>query len=528
MVDPDGYQMYTSTGVYSIYPTQDQDGQTWTVTSEKLVYDGAVTITVDDASKVTAALSGSSNNILKLQNGENVVKYTSKYDQYLLIQDSRNLLYSVTVDGEPAKFDYGYRIELKDVKNIDIKANYPDKDCTVKFTFTNPGTEGFITYVGANGQAINLESIASFTVKAGQTLSYTGNTSEYNVIEYSRGEGYNGYFSGSDEFVVKDDITINFNVTKIARVKATINLTGKPEWISASLNYNTLELKEGENSVEFLSSECGFNVSAKDGYYLSEYTIDGENALGSYGISLKENSVVNITVKEIVRDMRCAVYRNIGQSDITYSLFSNNDGTFRSDLQQGYTVVPFCQNDLPLGYASYTQEQEPTLVAAYLNDEPQTQLTDNQYKYTFQPKNGDVIRIYYGTEAPAKQTITFINELGYALEIGKDIINKYSIAKGTSEVEFLPGTRLEIPTGNYTILIDDAPVATNDTILTHNVSQSASIKIASQNSGVLGLQNETVNAPVYNIQGIAVSKVADFNNLPAGVYIVNGKKVVKK
>jgi hypothetical protein len=38
----------------------------------------------------------------------------------------------------------------------------------------------------------------------------------------------------------------------------------------------------------------------------------------------------------------------------------------------------------------------------------------------------------------------------------------------------------------------------------------------------------TLNGVVYNLQGIAVGNASNINNLPAGIYIVNGRKVAKK
>ena len=47
-----------------------------------------------------------------------------------------------------------------------------------------------------------------------------------------------------------------------------------------------------------------------------------------------------------------------------------------------------------------------------------------------------------------------------------------------------------------------------------------------ETSGVGSLGADSLNAPVYNLQGVKVAN--DVNNLPAGLYIVNGKKVLVK
>jgi hypothetical protein len=66
-------------------------------------------------------------------------------------------------------------------------------------------------------------------------------------------------------------------------------------------------------------------------------------------------------------------------------------------------------------------------------------------------------------------------------------------------------------------------------VYTFTVNADTSVKVSTTN----GVSNISVDgnasSEVYNLQGIRVARSAEnLNSLPAGLYIVNGKKVVVK
>ncbi|MDE6197695.1 MAG: hypothetical protein K2F91_07505, partial [Muribaculaceae bacterium] len=51
------------------------------------------------------------------------------------------------------------------------------------------------------------------------------------------------------------------------------------------------------------------------------------------------------------------------------------------------------------------------------------------------------------------------------------------------------------------------------------------LKVVSESSGIEGIEAAPADEAVYNLQGVRLDRTLD--ELPAGVYIVGGRKVVK-
>lgn len=96
---------------------------------------------------------------------------------------------------------------------------------------------------------------------------------------------------------------------------------------------------------------------------------------------------------------------------------------------------------------------------------------------------------------------------------------------------------VDMPEDFYYLTITLQGIAYNDTVLAEQPSatyyaelQTRSARKAPKTAGVAeGITTESSSYPVYNVQGGLVkanASKADMNNLPAGMYIVNSKKVV--
>lgn len=93
---------------------------------------------------------------------------------------------------------------------------------------------------------------------------------------------------------------------------------------------------------------------------------------------------------------------------------------------------------------------------------------------------------------------------------------------GTTLVSMKPAT-------GTIILVDGAVVEPNaDGLCEFTTSKRAHTVTFTDASGVdeIGVENADADAKIYNLQGIEMK--ADFDQLPAGIYIRNGKKIVKK
>lgn len=526
VTDPSGYPCSLYNGSCYIYPSADNAGQTWTVTSSKIEFDRAVTIVVDEPSKVQVSMEGN-NQYLILNAGENVVPYSSQYTTYLTVNDYDNSLYSVTVGGNPVEWVSGqYTISLPVEGTIEIKANYPDIDCPVRFAFVNPGTEGFLTGVILNYENVAPEVYTSgtWTVKAGSKVAIHGDTELYNVNSVAI-NGLTDYFSGYRQFVVKGETVVTIDVTKISTVSATITLEGDPEGIEVLVGYKPVTLTPGDNTVEFLSSNNSLRVNYRSGYYLTELTVDGQSFLeDSYGMYLHEGSVAKIGVAKVVRDKSMVVYLNFDPSSWTYFSFMNNDRD-SYNLTKGYNVVEFADSDNPFAFSYYVGNEAVTKQAVVLNG---SDVPDPEYgQYNFRFADSDVLKIFFGSEAPAMHPVQFDVTATALHTIHHDMVTPFA-ADAAVVKSFHEGTVFHVTpaySGELYVTVNDVEVPEVGGRHEFTVTAPTNVKVANVNTGIESVDASATGGKIYNLQGIEVS--SDFNSLPAGIYIRGGRKISK-
>jgi hypothetical protein len=90
-----------------------------------------------------------------------------------------------------------------------------------------------------------------------------------------------------------------------------------------------------------------------------------------------------------------------------------------------------------------------------------------------------------------------------------------------------------LPNGCAVIINGQTIEAGEDGSYSFEVTEDTTVKIASKATDAVSAIaiNNNVNNNVYNLQGVAVLRNASAEQiatLPAGLYIINGKKVVKK
>ena len=78
------------------------------------------------------------------------------------------------------------------------------------------------------------------------------------------------------------------------------------------------------------------------------------------------------------------------------------------------------------------------------------------------------------------------------------------------------------------VKVNDEEIKPVDGVFTFETKADTRVSVTAM-SGIGDVITDTTgNADVYNLQGIRVASAADMSSLPAGIYIVNGKKTVIK
>ena len=511
----------------------------WIVTTCPLddVRTASCKVIVDDASKVTLGFSGTYTTYA-LKDGENDVKFVPEVESTFAIsaKDNSVSLYSVKKNSEPVSPQYGtYRIDVVNGDKIEIQANYPDEDYSVKFNLSEKG-EGFITKVQVNGVEVKNFMDDNFTVKAGSQVSITGNTNDYS-LESFKVNGSDVDFYGSYSFMVTGPTNVDIVAHKYGNISAVLDIDDASHvtvYKGYSYYGNSVEVKTGKNTIEVPESTPVIAIKANDGYTLvsvSDGTTDFVERDGNSEVNVKVTDAMNITVKtaELVRDKNAVVYVE-DASVPSYMRFMRKDYT-TIDLATGYTHIPFYDGDLPFSSSFYGT----STLNVYKNDE----LMEPQYtgatSYTLNVEDNDVVKFFFTkTPAIAKATVTVEGD-AKELTAVKDQIKE--VADFTNPISCLEDTELSFSVSDKSSVksftmngtaVTPQEDGTYKVIITADSDIKVELGVASGIKSVTGSENKANN--VYTTDGVLVIKNAtrsQIDGLAKGIYIINGKKIIR-
>lgn len=514
-------------------------GAKWVVTTCPLddVCTASCKVTVDDASKVTLGFSGTYTTF-PLVNGENDVKFVPEVESPFVIsaKDNSTSLYSVKKNSEEVQPKYGsYRVDVANGDKIEIQANYPDVDYSVKFNLSEKA-DGFITKVQVNGTDVTNYMDNNFTVKAGSQVYVEGNTNDY-TLESFKVNGTSVDFYGNYTFMVTGPTTVDIVARKFGNLKAVFDIDDASHvevYKGYSYYGNSVNVATGKNTIEVPESTPVIAVKAKDGYMLvsvSDGTTDYVERDGNTEVNVKVTDGMNVTVKtaELVRDKSTVVYVE-DASVPSFMRFMRKDYT-TINLVTGYNLIPFNDGDLPFTTSFYGV----TTLNVYKNDE----LVEPKYagatQYTLEVADKDVLKFFF-TKTPAKfnATITVDGE-AENLTVMKDQLKE--VTDFTAPIPCLDGSELLFSVSEKSFVksltVNGTPVQpqedkTYKVVVTADCNIKVELGVASGINDVTAAVRDTND--VYRIDGVLIMKNAsrsDVENLGRGIYIINGKKVIR-
>lgn len=465
------------------------------------------------------------------------------YANYSYETGGYTYVYYIAVDSSSEE-SYGGPVEKVQVVTI-----VPD-DATYNLSFTYYNSKTYETFeaddvinkVLINDVESSLNTDGTLTVPAGANVKIGINTELY---AFSRMTSNDGTFSltsltdgMADLGAISSDMGYTIYVKESVPVNFTLTLNCDPSLVVFYLNYETpVEgLVQGDNPMTL---EDGTYISVKPvNSELTSITFDGVEQLYStpysytwYGTVSAGLQNMTIDATAINRDIPFTYYINQQPSDIGEDL-----GYIYYEFYNAYSYVVTPVN----GYNTiYTRDEDGSFRIsvsvysegafshkAYYNGEEATY----NYLYEFMPDTDDVIKLFLYTEeegAPAIYDVTFITEGEVGdVAIKQDISKTVDLAAGTASA--VGYTEWNITT-ECEVLVDGVTVpADENNVHTFSTTQAATVTLIAP-AGVDGIRLPGVtNGPVYNTQGIIVLEdvTKGMDKLPAGIYIVGGKKVV--
>lgn len=520
-----------------LYISSSDEGAKFTVTSVNAddARDGSCTVWVDDPSNVRVQRSGTYSDVV-LAAGDNTVKYMTDKELPLLIGSVNysSPLYQVKVNDEVVSPQGTmWCVTPANGDKIEIFANFPDIDVPVKFVYASDDAKGFVTGVTVNGETVDNYNDADFTVKAGSNVSISGNTGDYNLASFKI-NGISQSFYSPYSFTVTEETTIEIDAQKYGTVKAILDIDN-PENVTVYRGYSYNNdiisgLNAGENEIELSETNAQLQIKAVSGSYITSVTA-GEQTVSAdydnaYNVTVTEGMMIVVRSGAIERDSKAAVYIDSKEAAAQYFNFQRADRS-SVDIATGYNVIDFYEGDNPFGLSWYGAEY----ANVYKNNEAVEPLYSGSTTYELNLANGDVVKIYLASDPQMLEAELKAEDGVDASKVAVTMDRVTDLADWAGKFDVLPGTEISIkPEADYNITVktgDENVTANEDGVYVVTVEQPATITVSNDDvSGISEISTEKAATTVYNMQGIRMS--GDIRQLPAGIYVVNGKKVVKK
>ncbi len=503
----------------------------------------SVTVNVDDASKVNMSYYNGTS--VELINGENTVKFNPETESQFQISHANygETLYSVKLNDVAQTDSYGrYYVTVADGDKLDIAANFPVIPATITFSYGDNEEEvlGCLT-VKVNGVDVTDFDGKTLSVMMGDKVTLIGDTNLYNFNYAITVNGGSQYFYGSYEFTVTSETnTVEVAATKYVTYNAYLTVDA-PENIEAYPgNSNTpLSLTAGEAViVELTSNSSSITVRPTSDCSIVSIQVNGVEygTVNEYGTSsttirnINENDQIVITTKKIVRDNVATVWvddLNAALYGYVVQRYSDRASVY---LISGENVINFDDSDNPYYFSFYS----PTYCSIFNNGIYLVPQYEGSTSYYVTLLDGDAIKVYLASE-PEKYAVTITESAGVENSIESVATDGQDFASWAAGFTALKDTEITIvlaESAEVSVLVNGSAIdADEEGNYTITVTAETNIVLDKTNAIEDITVNTVENNNVYNLQGILVVKNASteqISDLPAGLYIINGKKVVLK
>lgn len=491
--------------------------------------------------------------ITDLVNGDNTIKFNpnDSQEQYLQIatRDS-SPFYQILVNGvkQSSYSAYSYSVQVSDQAVVEVKTLLPDTPAKLTFEFVNEGTEDFISSISVDEEDIDLSSIDfndGLEVKRGAYVKMLFNTEKYKVNGiYVDNESQWSTYSWTN--TVLDDKAFKFDVETYPTYTATINVD-KPDFVCIRINSasygDIFRIQPGKNDFSYTGySAPTLYILPNNGGEIVSVKANGldvklDDYYNTYGVDIEEGMTIDIEANGPERDNTAMFWSDIKPADTnTYRIAmgsTNNELGYTfypidTDINYigGYHTFNFTDSENPFRVvysASYGYTLDPKI---FLNNE-EVSLTENGY--IIQASQGDVVKVFIYKDSPATCAISFDVPAEIANDITVTSDRVRNEAAYTTGVNVLEGAEITIASSENAnikgVTVDGTAIDPNDDgSYTFAASANHNVVINAE-SGIIAIEGDNASSEIYNLQGIRVG--SDLNALPAGIYIVNGKKILK-
>lgn len=527
VVDKNGTPFRIIEGLCSelVYP--DADGNTYKVTTVDL--DDARTAkcfvtVIGNPDLISASLPGTASRIFFTE-GRQALFYSPEYEPQLTLSSlGDSPLYKVTVNGKELNTGWGCTIDLEPESEIIINQSLPQEDVTITFSFT-PTAEGCVDVVNINKSDVRLDESNTVTCRPGdEMVVYLKDTYTLLGVKINGNELTTGLFESYFFLSVKENALIEIDARPYGDIPFKVTIDD-PEAVNLYRGYINplyrISLTEGENNVGVPETDPRLIVVLNRGFYFDSFTdASGTDYTDADVITITEGMELNISTSPIDVNSKAVLYvDDITLASYFFELLDSYDE--ERPAATGYNIIEFGEQHNPFELAWYADEK---IGNAYINNTPMMPESPNTTTFPVTLADGDVMKVYLAGE-PSLYEVELYAEENLKPEIRVDMIKR--ITDFPTALECFNGTRIDIEAPDCIVKVNDKDF--DGTFLT--VEGDTRINIFSEGSSSVMTDADKGRADVYDVLGNRVlvnATEADMKKLPAGIYIRDGKKTVRR
>ncbi len=514
------------------------------------IYDGNVTVNVNGSRFFVSFRFNGQYNGIDLKSGSNTVLFNTETDLPFRISNAYDSstnpqsLYQVSLNGEVlVPEDRVYVItSVNNGDVIDIEVDPPLVEIPVSVSFADETSKNALMAIYSDGSYVDPSTYSSFNGKLGKTLQFRFDTENYNVTLTENGVEKTPYGSYNVTLSEEAGYTYIVKATPVEPLNVTI-VCEQFEHLIVSPDYyleTVYDLTGVETVISVQPSEKYTYIKAAEGWSVKSIT-DGDtgNELGS-SLYVYDGQTIIVELEEYARDKYCTLYTEPCDWASTYYggyypiITLNTDDydlMYQFSAEPGYSTIAYNDKDRPFGITAYDVDYNPGEV--FLNGE----LVEGfygSYPALADLQEGDVIKIM--SKGAPRHDVTYNVSEEVSVKVVHDFTMTvdhtaaHQVHTGT-EIHVIPVTRdgagIKVLAGETELTPDE------DGKFVHTVTEPVEITVLpAVPTSIIDIEAAAGEASdVYNLQGIKVLNAATpdaIKALPAGIYIVGGKKTIVK
>lgn len=536
VVNKTGTPVSVYSGQASFYFDSSDANHYYKITTKDLAATRTATLNVEcDAPEKFALRFGGTYRQVTLTSTTQQVRFDPETETSVMLDkvNYNDLFYEVKINDVEAESNNGYyTINIKDNDRLYVKMTPPDVD--YDFTITEmEGAEGFISGVTVDGTAIS--DFKSFKAHAGSSIVISGNTGSYIFDKMEVGKQTITSFYSSYTLYATANTDIKIYAHKPATFTASFDIDD-PENVIIYTGYDpsaAFKLTTGKQDLSFQEDIYGssiyVNIKSSGNGLLKSVKKNGIEIFSGSDLNTpvaKGDEFVIVTEK-ITRDWAGILYVNGMDNSYYFSFQNTNSHKDICPVSEGYNKFNFGAVDNPAGIGFQPKTETPAVVL--VNGEAISPLYAGSFTFSLTLADKDVVKVFINGE-PDKYALTFaMPESTEGISVRRDHITEITDFATASTAHAGTIYHVTVPdAAAYTATLGDTPLTFDaDNTAEFTPTADATLTVA----GVVdGIEDITVgskaNTGVYNLQGIRVAD--DASNLPAGLYIIGGKKVLVK